>query len=185
MNGRPALGDRHLRRGDFAEADVARGFLPHVVNSDEDADEVQVLEIVGIAGVMADALRQVERRARHIFVLDEDAGGGLDALDAAAGDAEDDLGALRVLVLVVGLARRKDAFEDADLLGTVGLARDHLAALEGREAVPGVDEFRADDALAHLHDVLADAHGNTSSRTRSGSSGRRREAGGPGYRRSS
>src|SRR4051812_19310716 len=91
-----ALGESLVALFDLADGDVAGGFLVHIRHADEDADQMKVFEIVGIARVVAGAGRQMHRSAGNVFEFLEHPGGCLDSLDAASGHAMDDLIALGV-----------------------------------------------------------------------------------------
>src|SRR5260370_11198606 len=107
---------------DRSQRYVARRLFVHVGNADEYPDEMEILEVVRVPGVVAHADRQMHGGAGRILELLEFARAHLDALDAAAGDAMNDLIANGMLVLGVLLARTKDGLENANLLGAVRLS---------------------------------------------------------------
>jgi hypothetical protein len=96
----------------------------------------------------------MQSRPGRVFELLELARTGLDPLDAAAGDAKDDLVASRVLMLRMLLARAEDGLEDADVLGAVRLAGDELATFKGRDAVLHINELVLDDGFAERNHIL-------------------------------
>ena len=108
----------------------------------------KILEIVGVARVVADAARQMQSRPGAYSNSSNLPGTCLDPLNPAAGDAKDDFVAGRVFVLRVLLARPEDRLEDADVLGAVRLAGDQLATFKGRDAVLHIHELMLDDGFA-------------------------------------
>src|SRR5260370_32862112 len=100
----------------------------------------------------------MQGRARHIFELLELTRTRLDPLNAATGDAIDDLVTGRVLVLRVLLARSEDRLEDANVLSAVRLAGNQLTTFECRDAVLLVDELVLNDSFAERNHILDHAH---------------------------
>src|ERR1700730_10628788 len=93
-------------------------------------------------------------RARRIFELLELARTRLDPLNAATGDAIDDLVTGRVLVLRVLVPLTEATLEDANILGAVRLAGNQLTTFECRDAVLLVDELVLNDSFAERNHIL-------------------------------